>query len=235
MLTPHRSLNRDGFLIVMAFAGVSFVGGLAFLIIGAWPVIGFFGLDVLADLLGVPHQFLRAPAPREILVTPTELSVRRISPAARCRNGASIRFGSRSTGEVHDEYGVERLALVSRGAAPDDRELPLARRKSELRQRSNRRAGGRQARHRSSTSRHELVWERPHPKSGRCNEGFGHAYEIGEHDEPRNHRAQRPVKLGSARCGVLRTITTWCGELSLSSRSTGARSRKSRPWRMPPG
>ena len=47
-LTPHRSLGRVGFLVLMLlFGGVSFVTGMLFLVIGAWPVLGFFGLDVL--------------------------------------------------------------------------------------------------------------------------------------------------------------------------------------------
>ncbi|MEZ5843218.1 MAG: DUF2244 domain-containing protein [Hyphomicrobiaceae bacterium] len=47
ILTPHRSLSAQGFLIVMAAIGlVSFLAGMAFLVMGAWPVFGFFGLDV---------------------------------------------------------------------------------------------------------------------------------------------------------------------------------------------
>ena len=47
VLTPHRSLGPRGFLILMsAVATVSFVAGFAFLLMGAWPVFGFFGLDV---------------------------------------------------------------------------------------------------------------------------------------------------------------------------------------------
>ena len=48
LLVPHRSLGRKGFLIVMAaIGGSSFLTGLFFLSLGAWPVFGFFGLDVL--------------------------------------------------------------------------------------------------------------------------------------------------------------------------------------------
>ena len=47
VITPHRSLGRTGFLLLMLCIGaVSFVCGLLFLVIGAWPVFGFFGLDV---------------------------------------------------------------------------------------------------------------------------------------------------------------------------------------------
>ena len=49
LLTPHRSLNRTGFLVLMVLLGaVSFAAGMVFLMMGAWPVFGFFGLDVLA-------------------------------------------------------------------------------------------------------------------------------------------------------------------------------------------
>ena len=46
VLHPHRSLSRKGFLIVMILVGaISFAGGVVFLVLGAWPVFGFFGLD----------------------------------------------------------------------------------------------------------------------------------------------------------------------------------------------
>jgi uncharacterized membrane protein len=48
LLTPHRSLGPAGFLILMAALGTaSFITGIVFLLMGAWPVFGFFGLDVL--------------------------------------------------------------------------------------------------------------------------------------------------------------------------------------------
>jgi uncharacterized membrane protein len=44
---PHRSLSQRGFLVLMLAIGlVSFVTGVFFVMIGAWPVMGFFGLDV---------------------------------------------------------------------------------------------------------------------------------------------------------------------------------------------
>src|SRR4029078_9097194 len=48
LLTPHRSLSPTGFMILMgAVCLVSFGTGLLFYLLGAWPVIGFMGLDVL--------------------------------------------------------------------------------------------------------------------------------------------------------------------------------------------
>jgi uncharacterized membrane protein len=47
VLSPHRSLPPHGFHILMLALGlVSLAIGIAFISIGAWPVIGFFGLDV---------------------------------------------------------------------------------------------------------------------------------------------------------------------------------------------
>src|SRR6202020_3386072 len=79
-LTPHRSLNRTGFLVVRGFVTVvSFAAGIAFLLMGAWPVFGFFGLDVLAIYWAFRIYFRRANASEEIRVTPSELRVRRVS------------------------------------------------------------------------------------------------------------------------------------------------------------
>lgn len=48
-LTPNRSLSPKAFLTVMGIVGgASFLAGLMFLSMGAFPVIGFFGIDALA-------------------------------------------------------------------------------------------------------------------------------------------------------------------------------------------
>src|SRR4029078_9520752 len=80
LLTPHRSLNRTGFLAVMLFLSVvSFVTGLVFLMMGAWPVLGFLCLDVLVIWWAFKVNFRAARACEEIVVTPSELRVRRVS------------------------------------------------------------------------------------------------------------------------------------------------------------
>src|ERR1700681_733790 len=80
LLTPHRSLNRTGFLVLMGFvSAVSFAAGLAFLLMGAWPVLAFFGLDVLAIYWAFRINFRHARATEEIRMTSTELRVRRVS------------------------------------------------------------------------------------------------------------------------------------------------------------
>jgi uncharacterized membrane protein len=116
LLTPHRSLNRTGFLAVMAFVTfVSFVAGLAFLLMGAWPVLGVFGLDVLAIYWAFRVNFRRAKASEEILVTPSELRVRRISHRGHVVEFVLNPLWVRLDQISHAEYGIEKLYLVSKG------------------------------------------------------------------------------------------------------------------------
>ena len=61
-LTPHRSLSRQGFLVVMTLVvAVNLVVGALFMAIGAWPVAGFAGLDVLIIWWAFRANFCRCP------------------------------------------------------------------------------------------------------------------------------------------------------------------------------
>ena len=115
-LTPHRSLNRTGFLVVMAFISVvSFAGGVTFLLMGAWPVFGFFGLDVLAVYWAFRINFRRAKAYEEIRVTPSELHVRRVSHRGHVVEFTFNPLWVQLDCETHAEFGIERLYLASKG------------------------------------------------------------------------------------------------------------------------
>jgi uncharacterized membrane protein len=115
-LTPHRSLNRTGFLIVMAFISVvSFAAGVAFLLMGAWPVFGFFGLDVLAIYWAFRVNYRRARASEEIRVTPSKLHVRRISHRGHVVEFSFNPLWVQLDRKTHAEFGIERLYLVSKG------------------------------------------------------------------------------------------------------------------------
>ena len=116
LLTPHRSLNRTGFLVVMWFvSAVSFAAGIAFLIMGAWPVVGFFGLDVLAIYVAFKINFSRAKASEEISMTLSELRLRRISHRGHVMEWVFNPLWVRLDQIAHEEFGIERLYLVSKG------------------------------------------------------------------------------------------------------------------------
>jgi uncharacterized membrane protein len=116
LLTPHRSLNRTGFLVLMGFlSAVSFAAGVAFWMMGAWPVFGFFGLDVLLVYWAFKVNFRRAKATEMIRVTPSELRVRRVSHRGHVVEWVLNPVWVRLDQKIHAEFGIEKLYLVSRG------------------------------------------------------------------------------------------------------------------------
>ena len=116
LLRPHRALSRKGFLVLMAFVSViSFGAGMAFLWMGAWPVLGFFGLDVLAIYAAFRIYDQRAKATEEITVTPSEIRVRRVDPRGRVAEWAFNPLWVQVDRVEHAEFGIELLFLVSRG------------------------------------------------------------------------------------------------------------------------
>jgi len=116
VLTPHRSLGHVGFLVLMiVFGGVSFISGIAFLLMGAWPVFGYFGLDVALLYWAFRLNYRQAAAYEQVTLTPTALKVRKVSPRGRAREWVLNPLWVKLDKESHEEYGIERLFLVSRG------------------------------------------------------------------------------------------------------------------------
>jgi uncharacterized membrane protein len=94
---------------------VSFAAGLAFLLMGAWPVLGFFGLDVLAIYWAFRVNFRHAEATEEIRVTPFELRVRRVSHRGHVVEWVLNPLWVQLDQKAHAEFGIEKLYLVSKG------------------------------------------------------------------------------------------------------------------------
>jgi len=116
LLTPHRSLNRTGFFLLMGFVGlISFIAGMVFLMMGAWPVLGFFGLDVLAVWWAFRINYRTGKASEEIRVTPSELRVRRTSHRGHVVEWVLNPLWVRLDRTEDPEFGIERLWLISSG------------------------------------------------------------------------------------------------------------------------
>lgn len=131
VLTPHRSLPAAGFVVLMgAVTAVSFIAGMVFLLAGAWPVLGFFGLDVLLIYLAFRASYRSAAAYEEVIVTPASLTVRKVSAAGAVSEWTLNPLWVRIDRETDEDYGLLRLSLVSHGRAlpiagclaPDERE-----------------------------------------------------------------------------------------------------------------
>lgn len=115
-LTPHRSLGRTGFLALMLFLSiVSFVAGIVFLRMGAWPVFGFFGLDLLLIYWAFHVNYARARASEHLVLTPHELRLRRVSHRGHVMEWTFNPHWVRLDQEEHKEFGIERLYLTSHG------------------------------------------------------------------------------------------------------------------------
>jgi uncharacterized membrane protein len=78
-------------------------------------VFGFFGLDVLLLYWAFRLNYRHAAAYEEVKVTPTMLTVRKVSHRGIAREWALNPLWVRLEKTVHEEFGIERLFLVSRG------------------------------------------------------------------------------------------------------------------------
>ena len=80
VLTPNRSLSHAGFIVVMlAIAITSFIIGLIFTLMGAWPVMGFFGLDVLLIYWAFRANYRDGRAFEAVEVAPDTLTITRVA------------------------------------------------------------------------------------------------------------------------------------------------------------
>lgn len=131
LLTPYRSLSPRGFNVVMAIFGfASLLSGVIFLAKGAWPVVGFFGLDVFALWLAFRLNYRQGRAQEEVTVSRLELSIRKTSPKGVMRESRFNPFWTRFLVQRHREAGVTHMTVTGQGHTteigsflnPDDRE-----------------------------------------------------------------------------------------------------------------
>jgi uncharacterized membrane protein len=86
VLRPNRSLGGRGFVLLMAaLATLSFVAGVIFISVGAWPVFGFLGLDVLLIWLAFRASYRSGRLAETVKLTDDALEVRRVDAYGRGR------------------------------------------------------------------------------------------------------------------------------------------------------
>ncbi|PTM40121.1 DUF2244 domain-containing protein [Bosea sp. 124] len=115
-ITPHRSLGTNGFRLVMTLVCLaSIVSSIPFVMLGAWPVAGFFGLDVVALFIAFHLNFRHARAFERIVVTPLEVLLRKVSHHGREAVWRSNPAWTKLERKDDEDYGLLGLNLVSRG------------------------------------------------------------------------------------------------------------------------
>lgn len=131
LLRPHRSLGRTGFMILIGALLFGWaVTGVVFLSHGAWPVFGFFGLDVLGIYVAFRLNYRAARAREEVVVSRTALDILKIAPSGRREEHRFNPFWARFSVARHAEIGITAMAVEARGQNvpiggflnPDDRE-----------------------------------------------------------------------------------------------------------------
>lgn len=115
VLLPHRSLPRHGFHLLMLLLGlVSVALGIGFASIGAWPVCGFFGLDVALLYLAFRLSY-RSARQREVLrLAGDDFTVERIGIRGERRMWRFQAFWLRVVLEEHPDES-NRLLVASHG------------------------------------------------------------------------------------------------------------------------
>ena len=115
-LVPHRSLTHANFKVLMAVVALAgTASSLPFILVGAWPVAGFLGLDVLLLYAAFRANFRAARAYEDVVVTPMELRLAKVSAKGVRREFHFHPAWVRLNREEHEEFGVQRLSLRSRG------------------------------------------------------------------------------------------------------------------------
>jgi uncharacterized membrane protein len=115
-ITPHRSLGRNAYRLVMTLVCLStIVSSIPFVVLGAWPVAGFFGLDVLALFIAFHVNFARARAFEQVAVSPIEVMVRKVSHRGKDEIWRFNPLWTRVEEQRHEDFGLRGLVLVSRG------------------------------------------------------------------------------------------------------------------------
>lgn len=131
LLTPHRSLGRGGFLVLVAVtAALCLAHGVVFIAAGAWPIFAFFGLDILLLYGAFWLNYRDGRAREEVSVSRSRLSIRKFAPSGRMAEDSYNPFWARFSVARHSEIGITRMQVVGEGRQteigsflnPDDRE-----------------------------------------------------------------------------------------------------------------
>lgn len=116
LLTPHRSLRPSGIHRVVAlYAILAVIPAVYFLRTGAWPIVGFFGLDALALWWALSASLKSGRAFEEVTLWPDSLEIRHVNPLGAARAHAFNPFFVRLDVSRDFDDRVTKLILRNRG------------------------------------------------------------------------------------------------------------------------
>jgi len=131
LLVPYRSLGRTGFYVLMGSMVAAWIFvAVMFYSMGAWPIIGFFGLDVLALYVAFRLNYRAANVREEIALSRTNLRIRKVPISGRVEEHSFNPFWARFSVRRGPENNITDMSIETRGMRipvgsflnPDDRE-----------------------------------------------------------------------------------------------------------------
>lgn len=112
-IVPHRSLSRQGLAWLMGFVGVvSLAVSIPFYLLGAWPIVGFMGADVVLIYVAFRYNNATARAYEQVILSRFDLMLRKVSWRGEIREWRFNPFWTRIERQDHPEYGLEKLEIV---------------------------------------------------------------------------------------------------------------------------
>lgn len=120
LLTPHRSLDRRGFTVLaLITSALCFAHAVVFLIMGAWPIVAFFVLD-LGLLYGAFWLNYRSGRVSEtVRVSRDDLKITKRAASGRSAEHRFNPFWARFQVARHDEIGITAMRVVGEGRNTD--------------------------------------------------------------------------------------------------------------------
>lgn len=116
VLHPHRSLPPSGFVIMMSLIGlVSFVIGMVFFLMGAWPVFGFFGVDVALIYWAFKLNYRSGRIYETVSLSPELLKLTRVHPSGKREEFDFNPYWTRVRCTVDQPDGRTSLRLAAQG------------------------------------------------------------------------------------------------------------------------
>lgn len=115
VLYPNRSLPNAGFLAVMAIVlGANILFGVYFFSIGAWPVIGFCGLDVFLVWLAFRISYRQGRLRERVIICSGDMRVSRVLPSGHESRWRLNPYWTRVVIDRPDEHEAQ-VRVVSKG------------------------------------------------------------------------------------------------------------------------
>lgn len=130
-LYPHRSLSRFGYRnLGLLLAALTIIHAIFFVVVGAWLVMIFWGLDLilLAGALWVNQR--RARAREYVEVTSQAITIRKVSASGETSRYNFNPFSAKLEVHRRGDFGIEKIEISEPGQMtdvgsflnPDDRE-----------------------------------------------------------------------------------------------------------------